>query len=151
LKLPQVNCLLVIVFREYMRSISSQLLPLPLPTSSIKNNNHYKYKQQDQERILRQLILLLPKLVFQYHQMLLLIQAMKRIILSEHYQFPPTITVSCSSSTRLTDIDNKLHDASILAKQSPTVGVWFLNANLVIAKALTFSLPFLPTKVRPVQ
>ena len=76
---------------------------------------------------------------------------MKRIILSEHYQFPPTITVSCSSSTRLTDIDNKLHDVSILAKQSPTVGVWFLNANLVIAKALTFSLPFLPTKVRPVQ
>ena len=30
-----------------------------------------------------------------------------------------TITVNCSSA-RLTDINNKLHDNSILAKQSPT-------------------------------
>jgi hypothetical protein len=43
-----------------------------------------------------------------------------------------TITVSCSSA-RLTDIDNKIHDASILARQSP-VGLWFLDANLVIAR-----------------
>jgi hypothetical protein len=48
-----------------------------------------------------------------------------------------TITVSCGSSARLTDIDNKLHDGSILVKQS-TNGVWFLNANLVIAKGATF-------------
>jgi hypothetical protein len=48
-----------------------------------------------------------------------------------------TITVSCSTPARLTDIDNKLHDVSILAKQSPS-GVWFLNANLVIAKGATF-------------
>jgi len=47
-----------------------------------------------------------------------------------------TIIVSCSNPARLTDIDNKLHDGSILAKQS-TNGVWFLNANLVIAKGAT--------------
>jgi len=57
-----------------------------------------------------------------------------------------TITVSCSSSTRLTDIDNKLHDVSILAKQSPTAGVWFLNANLVIAKGATFRIDSIDTK-----
>ena len=58
-----------------------------------------------------------------------------------------TITVSCSSSaTRLTDIDNKLHDSSILAKQSPTDGVWFLNANLVIAKGATFHIDSTDTK-----
>jgi mannuronan 5-epimerase len=56
-----------------------------------------------------------------------------------------TITVSCSSLTRLTDIDNKLHDASILAKQSPA-GVWFLNANLVIAKGASFSIDSTDTK-----
>jgi poly(beta-D-mannuronate) C5 epimerase len=55
-----------------------------------------------------------------------------------------TITVSCSSA-RLTDIDNKLHDASILAKQSPD-GVWFLNANLVIAKGASFSIDSTDTK-----
>ncbi|HET7148192.1 MAG TPA: hypothetical protein VFI73_06790, partial [Candidatus Nitrosopolaris sp.] len=37
-----------------------------------------------------------------------------------------TITVSCSSA-RLTDIDNTLHDSSILTKQSP-IGTWFLSA-----------------------
>ncbi|MGB7955112.1 MAG: right-handed parallel beta-helix repeat-containing protein [Candidatus Nitrosopolaris sp.] len=58
-----------------------------------------------------------------------------------------TITVSCSSSaTRLTDIDNKLHDSSILAKQSPTDDVWFLNANLVIAKGATFHIDSTDTK-----
>jgi len=39
---------------------------------------------------------------------------------------PPTrtITISCSTPTRLTDIDNKLHDMGVLAKQStPTSGV----------------------------
>ena len=56
-----------------------------------------------------------------------------------------TITVSCSSPARLTDIDNKLHDSSILAKQSPN-GVWFLNANLVIAKGATFHIDSTDTK-----
>jgi mannuronan 5-epimerase len=55
-----------------------------------------------------------------------------------------TITVSCTSA-RLTDIDNKLHDASILAKQSPT-GVWLLSANLVIAKGATFHIDPTDTK-----
>ena len=56
-----------------------------------------------------------------------------------------TITVSCSSPARLTDIDNTLHDSSILAKQSPN-GVWFLNANLVIAKGATFHIDSTDTK-----
>src|SRR2546428_2326789 len=56
-----------------------------------------------------------------------------------------TITVSCSSSASLTDIDNKLHDSSILAKQSPN-GEWFLNANLVIAKGATFHIDSTDTK-----
>jgi mannuronan 5-epimerase len=55
------------------------------------------------------------------------------------------ITVSCSSPARLTDIDNKLHDSSILAKQSPN-GVWFLSANLVIAKGATFHIDSTDTK-----
>ena len=56
-----------------------------------------------------------------------------------------TISVSCSIPARLTDIDNKLHDSSILAKQSPT-GVWFLSANLVIAKGATFHIDSTDTK-----
>src|SRR6266568_7834595 len=56
-----------------------------------------------------------------------------------------TITVSCSSSASLTDIDNKLHDSSILAKQPPN-GEWFLNANLVIAKGATFHIDSTDTK-----
>jgi parallel beta-helix repeat protein len=47
-----------------------------------------------------------------------------------------TITISCNSA-RLTDIDNKLHDSSVLDKQSPN-GVWFLSANLLIAKGAVF-------------
>ena len=56
-----------------------------------------------------------------------------------------TVTVSCSSPARLTDIDSKLHDASLLAKQS-TNGVWFLNANLVIAKGATLHIDSTDTK-----
>src|SRR5262249_30601532 len=56
-----------------------------------------------------------------------------------------TITVSCSSPVRLTDVDNKLRDSSILAKQS-TDDVWFLNANLVIAKGATFHIDSTDTK-----
>src|SRR5262249_50356048 len=62
---------------------------------------------------------------------------------------PPTrtITISCSTPTKLTDIDNKLHDMGVLAKQStPTSGVWFLNANLVIAKGATFHIDSTDTK-----
>ncbi|MGB7952782.1 MAG: hypothetical protein WCF23_02280, partial [Candidatus Nitrosopolaris sp.] len=56
-----------------------------------------------------------------------------------------TISVSCTSPARLTDIDNKLHDSSILAKQSLN-GVWFLNANLIIAKGGTFHIDSTDTK-----
>jgi mannuronan 5-epimerase len=55
-----------------------------------------------------------------------------------------TISVSCSSA-RLTDIDNKIHDSGVLAKQSPS-GVWFLSANLVIAKKATFHIDSIDTK-----
>ena len=61
-----------------------------------------------------------------------------------YYQPKRIITVNCSSA-RLTDIDNTLHDASILAKQSPA-GVWFPNANLVIAKGATFHIDSTDTK-----
>jgi mannuronan 5-epimerase len=56
-----------------------------------------------------------------------------------------TITVSCNSS-RLSDVFNALHDNSILAKQLPAAGVWFLNANLVIAKGATFHIDSTDTK-----
>ena len=56
-----------------------------------------------------------------------------------------TIIVSCGNPARLSDIDNKLHDSSILAKQS-TNGVWFLNANLVIAKGATLHIDSTDTK-----
>jgi len=55
-----------------------------------------------------------------------------------------TITVSCGSA-RLTDIDNKLRDSNLLAKQSPT-GTWFLSANLVISKGSTFHIDSTDTK-----
>jgi poly(beta-D-mannuronate) C5 epimerase len=50
-----------------------------------------------------------------------------------------TITVSCSSPARLTDIANKLRDTTVLTKQSSD-GIWFLSANLVIAKGASFSI-----------
>jgi mannuronan 5-epimerase len=55
-----------------------------------------------------------------------------------------TITVGCSSA-RLTDINNKLHDSSILSKQSPN-GIWFLSANLLIAKGAVFHIDPTDTK-----
>jgi mannuronan 5-epimerase len=61
-----------------------------------------------------------------------------------------TIIVSCSSPARLTDIDNRLHDGSILAKQSSPQGgssnIWFLNANLIIAKGATLHIDSTDTK-----
>jgi mannuronan 5-epimerase len=56
-----------------------------------------------------------------------------------------TVIVSCSSPARLTDIDNKLHDSSILVRQS-TNGVWFLNANLVITKGAALHINSTDTK-----
>ena len=55
-----------------------------------------------------------------------------------------TISVSCSSA-RITDIDNKIHDSSVLTKQSSS-GIWFLSANLVIAKKATFHIDSIDTK-----
>ena len=54
-----------------------------------------------------------------------------------------TITVSCGSA-RFTDIDNKLKDSSVL-EQSPN-GIWFLSANVVIAKGATFSIDSTDTR-----
>ena len=56
-----------------------------------------------------------------------------------------TITVSCSSPASLTDIDNKLKDTTVLAKQSPD-GIWYLRANIVIAKGATFSIDSTDTR-----
>jgi parallel beta-helix repeat protein len=56
-----------------------------------------------------------------------------------------SITVSCSSPTRLTDVSNALHNNNILAKQSSN-GVWFLNANLVISKGAVFHIDSTDTK-----
>jgi mannuronan 5-epimerase len=55
-----------------------------------------------------------------------------------------TISISCSSA-RLTDVDNKLHDSSILAKQSPT-GTWLLSANLLITRGAAFHMDPTDTK-----
>jgi len=55
-----------------------------------------------------------------------------------------TITVSCNSA-RLSDVYNHIHDDSILAKQSQD-GIWFLSANLVIAKGATFNINTTDTK-----
>jgi len=56
-----------------------------------------------------------------------------------------TIIVSCSSPVRLTDVANKLQDTTVLTKQSPD-GIWFLSANLVIAKRASFSIDSTDTK-----
>src|SRR3989442_8181394 len=55
-----------------------------------------------------------------------------------------TITVSCNSA-RLSDVFNQIHDNSILAKQSQ-YGIWFLSANLVIARGATFNINPTDTK-----
>src|SRR5581483_4353072 len=56
-----------------------------------------------------------------------------------------TITVSCTTPTRLTDVNNALNDNSILAKQTPD-GVWLLSANLVIGKGSFFHIDPTDTK-----
>jgi mannuronan 5-epimerase len=47
-----------------------------------------------------------------------------------------TITVSCTTATRLTDVNNLLKNPGILKKES--TGVWLLAANLVVAKGANF-------------
>ncbi len=47
-----------------------------------------------------------------------------------------TITVSCTTATHLTDVNNQLKNTSILKKES--TGVWLLAANLVVAKGGNF-------------
>jgi poly(beta-D-mannuronate) C5 epimerase len=60
-----------------------------------------------------------------------------------------TITVSCTSSS-MTEVYNKHQDNSILSKQSSPQGggsnIWFLNANLIIAKGATFHIDSTNTK-----
>ena len=56
-----------------------------------------------------------------------------------------SITVSCTNPTRLTDVNNALHNSDILAKQSPD-GIWFLRANLVISKGAVFHIDSTDTK-----
>ncbi|MRN41042.1 MAG: hypothetical protein FIO02_08380 [Nitrosopumilales archaeon] len=60
-----------------------------------------------------------------------------------------TITVTCTSAS-MTEIYNKLQDNSILSKQSSPQGgtsnIWFLNANLIIAKGATFHIDSTNTK-----
>ncbi|PWU82142.1 MAG: hypothetical protein DLM72_03350 [Candidatus Nitrosopolaris wilkensis] len=60
-----------------------------------------------------------------------------------------TITVSCTSVS-MTEIYNKLQDNSVLNKQSSPQGgssyIWFLNANLIIAKGATLHIDSTDTK-----
>lgn len=55
-----------------------------------------------------------------------------------------TITISCSSAGLL-DVYSKLHDNSILARESP-YGTWFLSATLVVGKGATFHIDSTDTK-----
>jgi hypothetical protein len=43
-----------------------------------------------------------------------------------------TITVSCASTTWLTDVNNVIHDSNILKKESN--GIWLLSSNIVVSK-----------------
>ncbi|MDP9289853.1 MAG: hypothetical protein M3P08_16875, partial [Thermoproteota archaeon] len=60
-----------------------------------------------------------------------------------------TITVSCTSVS-MTEIYNKLQDNSVLSKQSSPQGgssnIWFLNANLIIAKGAIIHIDSTNTK-----
>ena len=60
-----------------------------------------------------------------------------------------TITVSCTSVS-MTEIYNKLQDNSVLSKQSSpqggSINIWFLDANLIIAKGATFHIDSTNTK-----
>ena len=49
-----------------------------------------------------------------------------------------TITVSCTTPTRLTDVNNAVHNSNILKKESP--GVWLLSVKVVVAKNGNFAI-----------
>ncbi len=49
-----------------------------------------------------------------------------------------TISVSCTTATRLTDVNNVLNNVNVLKKESSTTKVWLLTANLVVAKGGSF-------------
>ena len=49
-----------------------------------------------------------------------------------------TISVSCTTATRLTDVNNVLNNVDVLKKESSTTKVWLLTANLVVAKGGNF-------------
>ena len=56
-----------------------------------------------------------------------------------------SIMISCSSAS-LTDINNKLHDSNVLAKQAIDSTSWLLNANLIIDKGSKFHINSTDTK-----
>ncbi|MDQ6668725.1 MAG: hypothetical protein M3Y53_10960, partial [Thermoproteota archaeon] len=56
-----------------------------------------------------------------------------------------SIMISCSSAS-LTDINNKLHDSNVLAKQAIDSASWLLNANLIIDKGSKFHINSTDTK-----
>jgi parallel beta-helix repeat protein len=56
-----------------------------------------------------------------------------------------SIMISCSSAS-LTDINNKLHDSSVLAKQTTYGTSWLLNANIIINKGSKFYINSTDTK-----
>jgi poly(beta-D-mannuronate) C5 epimerase len=49
------------------------------------------------------------------------------------------ITIACGSA-RLTEINNNLHDNTLLTKESSSRGVWLLSASLEIAKGATLNI-----------
>ena len=53
------------------------------------------------------------------------------------------ITISCAAGTRLTDVNNVIHDPTILKKESN--GVWTLTTNLVVAKNANFVIDSIDT------
>jgi mannuronan 5-epimerase len=63
----------------------------------------------------------------------------------KYIQSKRTITVSCTTPARLTDVNNAVHDNSILAKQTSD-GVWLLSANLVISNGAIFHIDSTDTK-----
>lgn len=56
-----------------------------------------------------------------------------------------SVMISCSSAS-LTDINNKLHDNSVLAKQTTGSPSWLLNANIIINKGSKFYINSTDTK-----
>jgi poly(beta-D-mannuronate) C5 epimerase len=55
------------------------------------------------------------------------------------------ITIACGSE-RLTDINNNLHDNTLLTKESSSLGVWLLSVSVEIAKGATLNIDSTDTK-----